>query len=158
MRAVAWVCSTVAASLASTAWPKADNRRVLVPYSDSQQRLMARGHKSTYRPSGHDLTGDMGRDNGGAIPSRVLVAANTNSQDRYQRACRAKGLPVHPARFPEALPDWWIRFLTEEGDQVVDPFAGSLTTAAVASRLGRRWLAIEQSGAYLEGGAERFAA
>jgi site-specific DNA-methyltransferase (cytosine-N4-specific) len=100
----------------------------------------------------------MGRDNGGAIPSRVLVAANTNSQDRYQRACRAKGLPVHPARFPEALPDWWIRFLTEEGDQVVDPFAGSLTTAAVASRLGRRWLAIEQSGAYLEGGAERFAA
>ena len=139
-----------------TEWPKADNRRVLVPYSESQRRLMARGHEAIYRPSGHDLTGDMGKDNGGAIPSRVLVAANTSSNDGYQRACRAQELPIHPARFPEALPDWWIRFLTEVGDQVVDPFAGSLTTAAVASRLGRRWLAIEQSGAYLEGGVARF--
>ena len=42
----------------------------------------------------------------------------------------------HPARFPAALPDFFIRFLTDEDDLVVDPFAGSNTTGRVAEDLG----------------------
>ena len=59
---------------------------------------------------------------------------------------------------PEALAEFLIRFATEEGDLVVDPYGGSCTTAAVAERLGRRWLTSDLMGEYLRGGAERFRA
>lgn len=49
----------------------------------------------------------------------------------------------HPARFPVDLPDFFVRLLTEPGQMVVDPFGGTGTTALVAERLGRRWLAVE---------------
>ncbi len=142
--------------LSKSTWPKADNRRVLVPYSQRQARAMAQGDVFGTRPSGHRVGKGIIKDNGGAIPSRVLIAANTSSNDAYQRRCRAAGVPVHPARFPSALPEWWIRYLTEEGDLVCDPFAGSLTTGEVAESLGRRWIAVERSRTYLDGGALRF--
>ncbi len=131
---------------------------VLVPYSAAQRRLQQKGQAPVFRPSGHHLTGDFTADHGGAIPSRVLTAANTDSNSAYFRACRAAGIPIHPARFPEGLPEWFIRWLTKPGDLVVDPFAGSGTTAAVAERLGRRWKAIEQVGAYIEGARFRWTA
>ena len=46
----------------------------------------------------------------------------------------------HPATFPLALPDFFIRLLTEEGDLVYDPFAGSGTTLRAAENLGRHYL------------------
>jgi site-specific DNA-methyltransferase (cytosine-N4-specific) len=49
-----------------------------------------------------------------------------------------------------------IRFLTEENHIVWDPFAGSGVTAAVAERLGRRWIINERSLTYLQGAALRF--
>jgi site-specific DNA-methyltransferase (cytosine-N4-specific) len=49
----------------------------------------------------------------------------------------------HPARFPEKLPAFFIRFLTEPSDVVLDIFAGSNTTGAAAEAAGRRWLAFE---------------
>ena len=61
----------------------------------------------------------------------------------------------HPARFPVALPEFFIKLLTEPGDLVVDPFAGTGTTAVAAQRLGRSWLMIEEQAKYIEGLAER---
>jgi len=49
----------------------------------------------------------------------------------------------HPARFPIAIPDFFIRLMTEPGQLVVDPFAGTCTTAVAAERLRRRWLMAE---------------
>lgn len=49
----------------------------------------------------------------------------------------------HPARFPLALPEFFIRLLTTEGQLVLDPFAGTGTTALAAERLSRRWLVSE---------------
>lgn len=136
---------------------KADNRRVLRPYSQDQLRLMARGGQSRRRrPSGHELTGGFLRDNGGSIPTKVLPMENNASNTAWLTAVKGRGLRVHPCRFPPSLPDWFIRFLTEPGDLVVDPFAGSLTTAAVARRLGRRFIGIEKSMEYIEGGLLRF--
>src|SRR5216117_1104554 len=40
--------------LSPTPWPKASNRRVLQPYSDSMRQLLERGYKAMKRPSGHD--------------------------------------------------------------------------------------------------------
>ena len=49
----------------------------------------------------------------------------------------------HPARFPLALPTFFIKLLTAPGQFVIDPFAGTCTTGLAAEQLGRRWFAIE---------------
>lgn len=49
----------------------------------------------------------------------------------------------HSAAFPEALPEWFIKLFTKEGDMVLDPFAGSGTTLFVAQRMYRNSIGIE---------------
>lgn len=136
--------------------PKADNRQVLKPYSGSMKSLLKNGYRPKLRPSGHDISDKFSRDNGGAIPPNLLEIANTDSNSLYQKMCRAHGLKVHPARFPPAFAEFFIKFLTEEGDLVFDPFSGSNTTGYVAEMLGRRWLASELSQEYMEGSVFRF--
>jgi DNA modification methylase len=136
--------------------PKASNRNVLKTYSQSMQHLLQRGYKPKLRPSGHDISGKFGKDNGGAIPPNLLQISNTDSNSRYQRLCRDNNLPVHPARFPSQLPAFFIKFLTDADDLVLDPFAGSGMTGAVAERLKRRWLAYELVEEYLKGARFRF--
>ena len=63
---------------------------------------------------------------------------------------------INPARFPEELPEFFIRFLTEPGDVVLDIFAGSNATGTAAERLGRRWLAFEIDKNFLATSAFRF--
>jgi site-specific DNA-methyltransferase (cytosine-N4-specific) len=136
--------------------PQADNRRVLVPYSKSMRRLLRDGYKPALRPSQHEIGPHFRRDNGGAIPPNILTVPNTRSSDSYIQRCRAAGLPVHPARFPEELPEFFIRFLTEPRQLVVDPFAGSNTTGRVAEALERRWVSVEISAEYVAGSRLRF--
>ena len=90
-------------------------------------------------------------------PEAVLSISNTGSNGRYQRACRAQRLVGHPARMPESLVEFFLQFLTDEGDLVLDPFAGSNTTGAVAERLGRRWISIEREAEYARASWARFA-
>jgi site-specific DNA-methyltransferase (adenine-specific) len=56
----------------------------------------------------------------------------------------------HPCQMPEAVLERIIRVATNPGDLVLDPFAGSGTTLAVAKRLGRRFLGIELSEEYTD--------
>lgn len=49
----------------------------------------------------------------------------------------------HSAAFPEALPEWFIKLFTKEGDVVLDPFMGSGTTNFVAQRMSRNSIGIE---------------
>ena len=80
------------------------------------------------------------------------------SNDAYSTALRKAGLPLHPARFPAAIPEFFIKYLSREDDLVADPFAGSFTTAAIAEKLNRRWIGIERIRQYIEGAAFRFGA
>lgn len=93
---------------------------------------------------------------GASITDNVLEIANTRSQTTYLKACKATDTEIHPARFPRELPEFFIRFLTEPGDTVLDIFAGSNTTGQMAQQNGRKWLAFEYEESYLEGSQYRF--
>lgn len=142
--------------LSKTPFPKANNRRVLAPYSKSMQDLLRNGYVAKLRPSGHDISSKFQKDNGGSVPPNLLAIANTESTSRYQEYCRDNNIPIHPARFPPQLPEYFIRFLTEPEDVVLDPFGGSCVTGAVAEVLGRRWVCCEMSEEYLDGALARF--
>lgn len=142
--------------LSKTPYPKASNKRVLQPYSKSMKHLLKNGYVAKLRPSGHDISDKFSRDNGGSVPPNLLAIANTESNGRYQDHCRAENIAIHPARFPAALPEYFIRFLTDPGDYVVDPFGGSCVTGAVAEALNRKWTCCELSEEYLMGGKARF--
>ena len=142
--------------LSKTPFPRASNKRVLHPYSGSMRTLFKNGYRPKRRPSGHNISGNFLRENAGAIPPNLIALANTKSRGAYQRYCRERGLPRHPARFPEGIPAFFIRMLTDQGDLVLDPFAGSCVTGAVAEQMGRQWLCIELEGNYVEGAKGRF--
>jgi len=149
-----------------TPWPKATNLTVLKDYSSDMLRLNRNGVKQAVRPSGHNIRSTFDKvDAGGSIPSNVveqplpdsmLKFGNNASNDAYTKFCKETGLKVHPARFPAALPQFFIKLLTEEGDLVIDPFAGSNTTGSVAEELNRRWLAFEAVSEYLAASVLRF--
>jgi site-specific DNA-methyltransferase (cytosine-N4-specific) len=128
-------------------------------------RLNEKGVKKAKRPSGHAINQSFDKvHTGGSIPSNVidhtaedfLVFGNNSANDKYIRSCKEAGFKVHPARFPPALPEFFIKLLTDEGDIVIDPFAGSNTTGMVAERLQRRWLAFDNVENYLVASKFRF--
>jgi len=142
-----------------TDFPKADVRNVLTPYSSRMQLLLQnseRYYSPKKRPSGHDISGRFAEDKGGAIPPNLLQIPNTESNSQYLRCCKIVGVGGHPARFPEKIPEFFIKFLTDPGDVVLDIFAGSNTTGAVSESLCRKWLAFELERSYLAASAFRF--
>ena len=52
---------------------------------------------------------------------------------------------------PPHIVSFFIDFLTDEGDKVLDPFAGSNTTGYVASLKKRKWVSLELRKEYIKG-------
>jgi len=98
---------------------------------------------------------------------RALKAANEDRQARsdwYLPICsgserlRVGDAKAHSTQKPEALLHRIISGTSRPGDLVVDPFCGTGTTAAVAKRLGRRFLTMDIDPAYVEIARQRVAA
>jgi DNA methylase len=161
--------------MSKTDFPKADNRRVLRPYSDSMEKLLRRGaYNDGKRPSGHAISesGFLARHKGSIAQNffeldamqtgravrlpNAFSLANTVSNDFFSRTCRNRGLVPHPARMPTGLAAFFIQFLTVPGDLILDPFAGSNTTGFSAEKLGRRWMALEIRKEYVKQSRIRF--
>jgi hypothetical protein len=162
--------------MARTDRPKADNRKVLRPYSTATKRMHQRGtFNAGARPSGHVLSKNAFlRHNGGSImqnaietesidpkkevrfPTNAFSIAHTNSNDYYLRKCKEYGIKPHPARMPLDLIVFFLQFLTEPDDLVLDPFAGSNTTGFCAQFAGRRWVSIEANREYAQHSEIRF--
>ncbi|WP_153559331.1 DNA-methyltransferase [Roseimaritima sediminicola] len=166
--------------MAKTTKPKADNRKVLTGYSDSMKKLLERGtYNAGNRPSQHNI-GETSfcTNNGGAIAPNVLLPAldellpdflanlpalhgllpiaNTASNDAFSRHCRENNLALHPAKMPPRLVEFFVRLLSDPGDYVFDPFAGSNTTGFVAESLNRKWIACEKDLKYAIASRYRF--
>ena len=142
--------------LSRTPYPKASNRRVLQPYSDSMEELLAKGYRAKIRPSGHNISKKFRIRNRGAIPPNLIALANTESNSWYLTYCKEHGIDPHPARYPSHLPEYFIRMLTDVDDLVIDPFGGSCVTGKVAENLSRRWICIDTEEEYLKGALGRF--
>ncbi len=110
---------------------------VMVPMGDwSKSRLKNLSETDKVRDTskvgsgfGKNISNWLDRDM--AYPTNVLHLATE---------CNNK---KHSAAFPEALPEWFIKLFTKEGDTVLDPFMGSGTTNAVAQRMTRHSIGIE---------------
>ncbi|WP_433901035.1 DNA-methyltransferase [Sphingobacterium puteale] len=162
--------------IAKNDFPKADNSKVLRPYSKSMRQLLKRqSYNSGKRPSEHQIS-EAGflKDHGGSIahnffemealdekrdvrlPHSVLSFSNTNSNDYFLKTCREKEITPHPARMSGGLVNFFIQFLTDEGDLVLDPFSGSNTTGYCAEKLNRKWVSFEVKEDYIEQARVRF--
>jgi len=75
-----------------------------------------------------------------------------------QERLKRDGKKTHPTQKPEALLHRVLIASSKPGDIVLDPFFGTGTTGAVARRLGRRWIGIEQNPDYIAAARERIAA
>lgn len=141
---------------------RADNRRVLQPHTERQQRLIDAGGEARnvrYADGAHGVrVGSFANKTQGRIPRNVLEHTHGCADTRqYRRDAAAMGLPIHGAMQPLAIPEFLIKLLTEPGDLVVDPFGGTAKTGRAAENTGRRWLVIETMLDYLRGSAPRFA-
>ena len=116
---------------------KMNQEAVMVPMGDwADTRLKSLGKNDVSRFDsqvgsgfGKNIANWIGREK--AYPSNVLHLATE---------CGNKS---HSAAFPEALPEWFIKLFTDEGDLVLDPFVGSGTTCAVAQKLRRNSVGVE---------------
>lgn len=139
-------------------FPKADVKNVLAPYSDRMKKLLDSPedyYKAAERPSGHNISMNF-KDNGGSIPPNLLQIPNSESNSNYLANCKKAGLKGHPARFPSKLPEFFIKFLTDEDDLVVDIFGGSNTTGFVCQQLRRNWISIDMDSSYSAMSSFRF--
>lgn len=144
--------------LSTSTRPKADNRNVLVEYSASMKRLLKnKRYNYGLRPSEHRIGKESFlKNNNGAIPSNVLVIPNTMSNDPYLKYCKDTNIKNHPARMPIELAKFFINFLTDKEDIVLDPFAGSNITGYAAEILNRRWRSIEKELVFALSSKSRF--
>lgn len=161
--------------LAKTDYPKADNRKILRPYSKSMKSLLKKGsYNHGTRPSEHSISkSGFLKDRGGSIPHNLFELdamepareprlpnafsfSNTASNDKYHIECKKRGITPHPARMPQGMAKFFIDFLTEENDLILDPFGGSNTTGHMAELSNRKWVSIEKQENYLEQSTLRF--
>lgn len=117
------------------------------PYSKDMERYLkgkGKGDRSeNTRPSRHNFKLDKEwADHGGADPGSVIVLGNTSSNDKFHKLCKEAKIS-HPARFPQKLVEFFMLAGTKESETVLDPFAGSGTTAVVAKQLNRKYICIE---------------
>lgn len=117
---------------------------VMVPTGDwAKSRLRKLSETDKIRDNSHvgsgfgkNISNWLNRDK--SYPTNVLHLATECSNKK------------HPAAFPQALPEWFIKLFTQENNIVLDPFMGSGTTNIVANRLNRQSIGIEILPEYFE--------
>lgn len=140
---------------------RSNNRNVLQPHTEQHQKLMAEGgagRRGVYGDGAYRLReSSFSKVTEGRLPRNVITAGHRCADSSaFDKSCRDLGYPTHGAKFPSAIPDFCIRFLTQPNDLVVDLFSGSGKTGLSAERLHRRWLMTEVVLQYVRASSELF--
>lgn len=146
--------------------PKADNRNVLTPPAASTiatyLRKARNGQRNVVGPSGQNNVFEelMQKVAAGeeikVIPRNVLDFTNSDPKRALHAKLDELGLPHHDATMAPKVAEFFIKFLTDPGDCVWDPFWGSGVTGRVSENLGRRFLGSDRSLAHILGSACRW--
>jgi hypothetical protein len=83
-------------------------------------------------------------ERGGTTPFNLLPIGSSSVDTQQFKDGR------HPAKTPDALCHWWVRYLTPPDGVVLDPFMGSGSTGKAAMLEGFRFIGIELEAEYLE--------
>lgn len=136
---------------------RADNRRVLQPHTAKHLAFVRSGgvQKRSVHSDGayYKVPGSYGKETQGRIPRNVqsFTATKDDMNSAYRAYCNEHGYIRHGASMPISLPKFFIEFLTEEGDLVVDPMAGRMKVGMAAESLGRRWICTDKIFDYVYG-------
>ncbi|MGH3301323.1 MAG: DNA-methyltransferase [Streptosporangiaceae bacterium] len=137
-------------AFAKGARPHFDLDAVRVPYKTTPEEIERRkldklGRRNTDAGFGRDRTTTY--LHGGADPGNVVSVPQTYNQH--------KGAGGHTAAMPERLAEFFIKACSPEDGVVLDPFAGSGTTAVAARRNGRRAGGLEIHKAFVDAARDR---
>lgn len=151
---ILWFCNNPAMVRASTT-------KILRPHSQEHLDYVKNGGSKKEYINGdgkyHIKQGAFSKETKGSLPKNIFTRGHRSAEtNRYHKICNELNIAKHAAMFPFEIPEYFIKFLTDEGDLVVDPFSGSFTTPLAADKLNRRWIGSDLIWEYLRGGGERF--
>ncbi len=138
--------------------PKVYQERILKPYSEAMNRLFKNGkYNHGTRPSEHVISEkSFLREYSGSIPGSTFILGNAQNSNEYISWCNQCNVCIHPARMPQRLATFFVNFLTDVNDTILDPFAGSNTSGHAAELLKRKWIGTECCLDYAIGSYGRF--
>ena len=124
---------------------KANTDRIRIPYKEvSLKRFRNKVHgNDIIKEDGTTVLSQRGSSKAhpkGTKPTTVF---------RFNTASALRGIN-HPAPFHPELPGFFIKWLTNRGDIVLDPFMGSGTVALVCKRMRRNYLGFEINKSYIQ--------
>lgn len=109
---------------------------------ETKSRAFRKNCKTPINGSGMVVDRDNFKDIEFARPSNVINANNVTNQFTSQME--------HSAVFPEKLVEFFVKSFTNEGDMVLDPFAGSGTVGIVCNNLNRKYILIDKEGSNIQ--------
>jgi len=134
---------------AAVLWSESEQNRKLRTVGRAWPSVNASGKRNSIGTINQFAARDAAGHRGGVTPFNLIPES---AQGRWNG-----GTHGHGAGTPMLLADWWLRYICPPGGTVLDPFAGSFTTAIAAMRLGLDFMGIEKVPAYVEIGRKRVA-
>ena len=101
------------------------------------------GPKRATATKGKYYQGIPSRVNAGETEKKITISNFMNLADAFGNCRQEGGVEFRSGKKPEVLLKQLLELTTAPGDLVLDSFAGSGTTGAVAHKMGRRWIMVE---------------
>jgi site-specific DNA-methyltransferase (cytosine-N4-specific) len=138
-----------------------NNQRILEPHSEQHLKFVRSGGTKKHAVNGDGAyvkkVGSYSKETAGKIPQNVFNFSNYCKEGRAVSAyAKTLGIPAHAAKMPLPLAEKLVKFLSQEGDLICDPFGGTLTTGHAAEIHGRRWICTDMIWEYIRSSFVRF--
>tara|TARA_R110001592_G_scaffold342386_3_gene632230 strand:+ start:773 stop:2020 length:1248 start_codon:yes stop_codon:yes gene_type:complete len=145
----------------------ANNQRILEPHSKQHLDFVRAGGTKKHAVNGDGAyvkrVGSYSKETKGKIPRNVffdsnilLFPNNCESGKAVSDYAKSLGIAAHGAKMPLSLAEKLVQFFSREGDLIVDPFGGTLTTGHAAENNNRRWICTEIMWEYIRSSFVRF--